>query len=225
MIAAKFLTTALFLTIATLASSASATVVDFNHLAGTNVPGNSYVSNGYYNEFYGTGAGFTTNGFKFTNDYSVNANGDGYLIGTAYSNSDSHGNPYDGTDYYIAYLGFTIASATASPFSLNSIDLASWQDGQVTTATLTGTKVGGGSVTATISLDTTPNSTKRTGNDFLTYALTGFDNLSYLSITHSANAFLAVDNVVLNGATVPEPSSIALFGLALAAGALVRRRS
>jgi hypothetical protein len=215
MIAAKFLTTALFLTIATLTSSASATVVDFNKLAGTNVPGNTYVYTA--DTLFSSGASFTTNGFKFTSTSSD------YLIGTKYSNSDTSTIAYNGTDYFMAQDGFSVTSATAAAFSLNSIDLVSWTT-LVTTATLTGTKVGGQVVTKTITLDTHSNSSKLTGNDFLTYALTGFDGLTSLSITHSGSSFLAVDNVVLDAATVPEPSSVALFGLALAAGALVRRR-
>ena len=58
------------------------------------------------------------------------------------------------------------------------------------------------------------------------FNLTGFNNLSSLTFNGN-NAYLALDNLVVNAAaatTVPEPSSIALFGLALAAGALVRRR-
>lgn len=219
MIAAKFLTTALFLTIATLTSSASATVVDFNNLAGTNLPGNTnYMSK--LTSFYGS-TGFTTNGFNFKgtdNNYS-------YLIGANYAGGDSSDWAYNGTDFFIAASGFSITSATAAPFSINSIDLGRLTLESFTTATLTGTKVGGGIVTTTVTLDITSNASKHTGNDFLTYSLTGFDNLSSLSITHNGLNYLTVDNVVLNAATVPEPSSIALFGLALAAGALVRRRA
>ena len=176
----------------------------------------------YYTEF-DNGAAFTTNAFKFTcTDFKD------FLLDDTVSSTDSSDDAYNGTDYFIAYFGFSIASASAAPFSLTSIDLAPFQDySGVTTATLTGTKVGGGIVTKIISLDPTLLSHKQTGNDFTTYLLTGFDNLSSLSITHNGTTALAVDNVVLNvdAATVPEPSSIALFGLALAAGALVRRRA
>jgi hypothetical protein len=213
---AKSLLAILLLGAASLAPAAHATVIDFNHLAGTNVPGSSarYIS---YTEFY-TNTTFTNNGFNF-----VGTNND-FLMGNAYSNNDANVYAYNGTDFLMAAGKLTISSATASPFKVSSLDLVGWSS-MLTQATLTGTKVDGATVMQVINLSAIPNSVKRTGNDFTTFALSGFDNLSSLSITHTGNAFLAMDNLVVNSTSVPEPSSLALFGLAMAGCVFMRRRA
>ncbi|HZV65688.1 MAG TPA: PEP-CTERM sorting domain-containing protein, partial [Telluria sp.] len=217
--AAKSLVATLILAAASLAPTAYATVIDFNHLAGTNVPGYSF-NYGQYT-WFGPGAGFTDNGFSFV------GTSDDYLIGTAYSGAnDGSYLAYNGTDYFMAYNTFTISSATAAPFKVNSLDLARWNDyGNVTQATLTGYKVGGGTVTQVVNLNTGSNAGKQTGNDFNTFVLSGFDNLSALTISHDGYDYLAMDNLVVNATTVPEPSSLALFGLAVAGCAFMRRRA
>jgi hypothetical protein len=218
--AAKSLIACLLVAAASLAPAAQATSIDFNHLVGTNPAGNSYSDSRLAQ--YNPGATLTNSGFRFVGD------GYQYLIGTAYS-GDNDGNSlaYNGTDYFMSSGTLTISSATASPFKVNSIDLAKWSDGSSTTqATLTGTKVGGTTVTQVIDLTTIAafNSTKLAGNDFTSYALSGFDNLSSLTIGHNSYDYLAFDNLVINAAAVPEPSSIALFGLAIAGCAFMRRR-
>lgn len=206
---------------AALAPAAHATVIDFNHLAGTAIAGNSYV-NSTLTEF-DANTSFTNNGFKFVGA-SYN-----YLIGTGYSNSDSSSLAYNGTDYFIAWDSFTISSATAAPFEVTSLDLVHWDDGQgVTEATLTGSKVGGGTVTQVVNVNANTNATRLAGNDFTTYALSGFENLSSLTITHTGTRgthYVAMDNLVVNAASVPEPSSLALFGLGIAGCAFMRRRA
>lgn len=149
-------------------------------------------------------------------------------MGSKYNNDDASNFACNGNDFYMSSRLFTISSATAAPFSVNSLDLVRWNSyytGASSTATLVGNKVGGGTVTRMIDLGTTLNSHKLFGNDFGTYALTGFNNLASLTITNNFSDYLAMDNLVVNATNVPEPSSIALFGLAVAAGAFARRRA
>ncbi|MET0859262.1 MAG: PEP-CTERM sorting domain-containing protein [Telluria sp.] len=208
--AAKSLIATLLLAAAALAPAAQATVINFNGATGA---GNltSYT--------YATATTFSGYAFKPTL-YT-------YATGSDYSGQGDAGYyAYNGSDFYMTYDALTIKSSTASPFKLNSVDLTRWYANTTgNTATFTGAKVGGGSVTQTVDLSSIDNYINRTGNDFTTYSLTGFDNLSSLTITHNFVGYLAMDNFVLNASSVPEPSSIALFGLAVAAGAFARRRA
>lgn len=208
---AKSLIASLVLVVASLAPAAQATVINFNNLAGSSGGNYTYIQ---------TGTAYTNSGFRF-----LGANAD-FLMTSNYSGGDTGYSAYNGTDFFMAYNMFTISSATAVPFKVNSIDLVKWNDYAAgTQATLTGNKAGGGTVTRIIDLNTIKNMDIHTGNDFTTYALSGFDNLSSLTITHNFNDYLAMDNLVVNATSVPEPSSLALFGLAMAACAFVRRRA
>lgn len=131
------------------------------------------------------------------------------MIGTRYSGSDAGGAAFNGTDYFLAFGSFTITSATSSPFMVNGLDLAKWEaynsGGQ---ATLTGQKLGGGTVTRIIDLHAERFRQPHFADDFAQFG-----------------EGIAMDNLIVNATSVPEPSSIALFGLAVAAGALARRRA
>ncbi|WP_426193782.1 PEP-CTERM sorting domain-containing protein [Massilia sp. DWR3-1-1] len=74
-------------------------------------------------------------------------------------------------------------------------------------------------------LNTASNASKRTGNDFAAFALSGFNILQALMITHNSSYYLALDKLVVNASVVPEPGSRALLGLAAAACAAMRRRT
>lgn len=205
---AKSLIASLALVVASLAPVAQATVINFNDMTGAG----TIVS-------YGAGT-MTTGGFTFK------GTAPSYVIGSDYlGNSDSGSTPYNATDFYLTYSAMTLASA--SPFKLNSIDLASWNySGSGLTATFTGSKAGGGTVTQTLTgFGALSNASKVTGNDFTNYMLVGFDNLNSVTITHNFSAYMAMDNLVVNATSVPEPSSLTLFGLAIAAGAFARRRA
>jgi hypothetical protein len=206
---AKSLIATLLLAAASLAPVAHAAVINFNGMTGTgtiNGYGSAPVANGGYN-------------FASTEN--------GYVTGSDYAgNTDSGYYAYNGTDFYMSAALATVTRANALPFKLTSIDLAMWAGySGAHTATLTGSKVGGGTVTQTVNLNTLGNGSKTTGNDFVTYFFTGFDNLSSLAISNNYGYYLAMDNFVLSAASIPEPSSMALFGLAVAAGAFARRRA
>ncbi len=213
--AAKTLIAALFLVAASLASVSQAAVINFNGTTG---------ADGFSG--YSYGAVLSTGGFNLSTPVY------GFVAASTYDhNTDSGQYAFNDSDFFVSYAATNLFSATAQPFKITSIDLAVWTfPGANRKATLTGTKVGGGTVTQTFNLDTLPNGDKVTGNDFSTYFLVGFDNLSSLSISNNYQHYLAMDNLVMNenatsASAVPEPSSIALFGLALGAGAFARRRA
>lgn len=82
------------------------------------------------------------------------------------------------------------------------------------TLSLIGHLVGGGSVTTSLN----------TSDTWMTYALSGFNNLSSVDI-YGYNVYaVAIDNLEINASAVPEPASMALLGLGLAGVLAARRR-
>jgi len=133
-------------------------------------------------------------------------------------------------------ITFTLASQTAAPFNLASIDIGSldandpqFYNSIATKWTFLGNLLGGGTVSETI--DTDPN-------NILTYSLNStFQNLTSVSITaelpvmgisisNGAGLSADFDNIVATDAAVPEPATWALMiaGFGLAGGVLRRRR-
>lgn len=112
----------------------------------------------------------------------------------------------------------TLARVGGGAFSLNSIDLAPVSTGWGLGATisLVGHLNGGGTVNQSFLVDD--------GYFFQTFALTGFTNLDSVTWVQ-ASPYHQFDNLVIDGATVPEPSAALLVGLALTGLGLVRRRT
>jgi len=211
----KSLVLTLTLALACAAPAANASVITFDSLGATQVPGST-----------GTGIGFThfstvsaavVSGFKFLN---TAAGRNAYIIGPAYQNlSPTSSQSYNGSDYWIAY-SFTMSAADQSTFSLASIDIGNWTAALVTT-TLTGTRADGSTVTKDVSA-TYSNRTR--ADDFSHVTLTGFDNLKSVSFSQAGGSYIAIDNVTINAAAVPEPASLALLGLGIAGMGVLRRR-
>jgi hypothetical protein len=195
--------------------AAQAAVITFNDLAGTAMQGNTNVSS-YTQFFYSTA---TVDGFKFG---AVN-NGyfDTYIIGPDYTGTNAASSlAYNGNDYFLSFSPVLMKAANGAAFSVSSLDLGTWSGGALS-ITLLGTRTNGSTVTQSLS---TTIYNQQTTNDFNSLVLNGFTGLASLQFTSSTGNGFAIDNIVVNEAAVPEPGSLAIFGLGLAAVAGLRRR-
>jgi hypothetical protein len=177
--------------------NANAAVIDFDQLTGSGIPdrGTHYAEDGFQLD--------TTGIFKSiqSDDYR-----------------------YDGS---VGFFNDTINGITkltkigGGVFSLDSIDLDSLNGGYQVTVNFIGTLLNGSTVSTSFRTNAADN--------LQTFSFdTSFDNVTSVAWAQ-ASPFHSFDNIVVNagapGAQVPEPGTVAMFGLGLMAFIAARRKS
>ncbi|KGF80921.1 hypothetical protein IA69_15495 [Massilia sp. JS1662] len=110
----------------------------------------------------------------------------------------------------------TVSIAGTGAFTLAAIDFASLFEGSgAGTLTITGVRVNGTTVTRSVTY----------GDAWATTSFAGFRNLQRLDILTADAVDVAMDNIVLTAADVPEPPAMFFAGMALMAVGLLRGRS
>ena len=206
--------------IATL-TSLNATVIDFNGLAGTAVPGNTSVNNSAasnysYTEFYQSSA--IVSGFEF---YSA---GYKYLINSNYGNYNSRAD--NGTDFLMMHSSAdtTMIKSGNEAFDLTSLDITDWIQGANSTLLITGELVAGGTVVESVELES--------GVEFTNYVLnwSGLASVNFHGEWQSR--YIAYDNLVVNensattgtSSATPEPSFYSLLMIGFLGLAFCRQK-
>lgn len=177
--------------------AANATVVDFN---------------GFSNTQWGdenSGNGLTV---KTSNGYAFVSSGDHFH----FIDMAGYGGPSNGTSSLLEDRGYSITMSKVDGASFNLMNFLDFSYGG-TQLSVTGNFMGGGSVNSVVSISNAA---------FTSEAFSTFNNLSSITFQGlGGNGGFGLENVTVSeGSTVPEPTSIALFGLALAAMAVVRNK-
>lgn len=163
----------------------------------------------------------TFQGFSFSSVDSFN-----HVLSGHFSNAVSH----NGTSFLVVSpnaTGALVMTNGGAGFSISSFDADTFTHILgVTAITVTGTFVGGGTITQVVTTDAIGDGPGGAA-DFQTFSLVGFNNLSAIQFSSVTPRAFAIDNinVTASSAPVPEPATLLLFGSGLTGiGALARRR-
>lgn len=200
----KFFTTAAFVVagIVSVSAQAAPVTLDFEGVAANGVQSACPLTSAYSQGGYSLGSAST-----FCNHY----------IGNNLTGNNIYGNTTSVMAICSGCNGGLLLTLTGpAAFSALSVDIGSLYGSNPEAITFTGYFVGGGSVVQAV------DGAQR----WATYLLNGFTGLSSMTIqTGVSGAHASLDNIVVTDAnTVPEPTSIALLGLALVAAGAARRR-
>lgn len=191
----KNILSACALAIGLLSCGAQATVIEFN---------------GHSNSQFGdenVGNGLTV---KTENGYAFTSSGDHFH----FIDMSGYGGPSNGTSSLLEDRAYsiTMSKVGGGAFSLLSLLDYSAGAGQLS---ITGNFIGGGSINSIVGLSSSA---------FTSETFSAFNNLSSVVFQGISGGFGLENITVGEGSTVPEPTSIALFGLALAGLSIVRKK-
>lgn len=203
--------------------SAHAEVIDFNGLAGTNMPG----SQSSFPELYTYFSGPSTVGSYSFDDQNYGHWYTGYWNTVTFCGGLASNCAYNGTDGLITGSHLSIKRTDGQAFNLNGLDLDNSHDDGITSPAQTSfvikaTLAGGGTISQTVTLDNLPNyATYGTSAAYNHFDFSTFNNITGIEIDQQGGngwSGIALDNLNVsnNPAPVPEPATWGMFVLGLA---------